>query len=128
MTAIQKTNGWLDLLRDGSSGANNPQITYVALGTGTTAPAITDTQLVTEVFRKAVTSYTNGGSHGEILINMYLGPNDAVGDNIQEVGFFGGGSATSTINTGILVARGLWAHNPKTNLESIVFQIDATIS
>lgn len=127
MTAIQKTNGWLNLTRDGSSGANNPKITYVALGTGTNAPTIGDTQLQTEVFRKAVTSYTNGGT-GEVIVSMYLGPNDAIGADIEEVGFFGGNAATSALNSGILLARGLWSHNPKTGVESIVFQIDETVS
>jgi len=127
MTVIQKTNGWLNLIRDSSSGAVNPKITYVALGTGTTTPAITDTQLQAEVFRKAVTSYSVGGT-GEILISLYLGPTDAVGVDIEEVGFFAGSSATSALNSGTLIAHGLWSHNSKTNVESIVFQLDEIVS
>lgn len=127
MTAIQKTNGWLNLKRDGSAGANNPKITYVALGSGSSTPTPANTQLDNEIFRKAVTSYTNGAT-GEILISMYLGPTDAVNVDIEEVGFFAGNSATNALNSGVLVARGLWSHNPKTGVESIVFQLDEVIS
>ena len=123
----QKTNGWLNLIRNGASGADNPKITYVGLGSGTNTPTIGDTQLQTEIFRKAVTSYSNG-SNGEILVSLFLGPSDMIGDDIEEIGFFGGVSATSALNSGILVARALWSHNPKTGGESIVFQLDAVIS
>lgn len=126
MALIQKTNGWLNLLRDAQAGTNTPKITYVALGTSNTAPTINDVKLGNEVFRKAVTSYTNGAT-GELLINMYLAPGDSIGTNIQEVGFFGGSSASSTPNSGVLVARGLYSHI-KLNTESIQFQLDAIIS
>lgn len=127
MATIQKTNGWLNLIRDGSAGANNPKITYVALGTGTSTPTAAQTQLDNEVFRKAVTSYTNGAT-GEIFVSMYLGPTDAVNVDIEEVAFYGGNSATTALNSGVMLARGLWSHNSKTGVESIVFQIDATVS
>ncbi len=125
MSAITITTAGRNLLRDGESGAQNPKITYVALGTDSTAPAIGNTQLGAEVFRKSVTSYTNG-ANGEILINMYLAPSDLVGTAIQEVGFFGG-NATKTANSGTLLARGLYAHT-HVNTESIQFQIDFTIT
>ncbi len=108
-------------------GANTSVIKYVALGTSNTAPTAGDHTLGAETFRKAVTSFTNGASNGEVLINMYLAPGDAVGNNIQEVGFFGGGAATSSANTGVLLAHGLYAHNPKTAVESIQFQLDFTV-
>lgn len=127
MSTIQITDVGSNLYRDSAKGSSVPKITYVALGTSTTSPTAADTKLSAEVFRKAVTSYTNG-STGEVFINMYLGPLDAVGDDIEEVGFFGGTSATGTANTGVLLARGLWHHNPKTNLESITFQLDFTFT
>jgi hypothetical protein len=127
MSTIQVTDAGANLYRDSSKGSSVPKITYVALGTSTTSPTAADTKLGNEVYRKAVTSFTNG-SAGEIFINMYLGPLDAVGDDIEEVGFFGGSSATSSANTGVLLARGLWHHNPKTNLESIQFQLDFTFT
>jgi hypothetical protein len=127
MASITITNAGLNLLRDGTRGANTPTITYVALGTSNVAPTVNDVQLGNEVFRKAVTSWTNGANPGEILIDMYLAPGDAIGDNIQEVGFFGGSSANPSANTGVLLAHGLYAHNPKGNTESITFQMDLTI-
>ena len=125
MAAITITNAGLNLLRDGCSGANSPKITYVALGTSSVAPAVTDTQLGAESFRKAVSSYTNGASPGEILINMYLGATDDIGDSIAEVGFFGDG-ASGAANSGTLVAHGLYSHT-KLGTESIQFQLDLTI-
>ncbi|MEO6889383.1 MAG: phage tail protein, partial [Ktedonobacteraceae bacterium] len=103
MASIIITNAGLGLIRDSLSGANNALITYVALGTSSTTPTTADTQLGTEVFRKKVTSYTNGGANGEILINCYIAPADVVGVDIEEIGFFGGGAATSTANTGVLL-------------------------
>lgn len=127
MAAITITNAGLNMIRDGLSGANLPRIFYVGLGTSTTAPAATDTQLGNEVFRKAVTSTTNGASPGEVLINMYLAPGDAIGYNIQEVGFFGGNTANGGFNSGVLLAHGLYAHNPKQITESIQFTLDFTV-
>jgi hypothetical protein len=126
MPAITITNAGLNLMRDGLAGANNSLIKYVALGTSITAPVAGDVKLGAEVFRKAVTSYTNGATPGEILINLYLASGDAVGKDIEEVGFFGGNNATSVANTGILLAHGLYAHNPKLNTESITFTLDFT--
>lgn len=126
MAAITITNAGLNLLRDGTKGANNIKIKYVAFGSSSTAPAVTDTQLGNETYRKAVTSYTNGGATGEILVNGYLGPGDAVGKNIQEIGFFGGNAAGPSANTGVLFAHGLYSHNPKTGIESLQAQIDLT--
>ncbi len=125
MSAITITTAGRNLLRDGESGAQNPRITYVALGTDSTAPAIGNTQLGAEVFRKQVTSYTNG-ANGEVVISMYLSPSDLIGISVAEVGFFGG-NATKTANSGTLLARGLYSHT-KTNVESIQFGLDFTVS
>ena len=126
MASIVITSAGHNLLRDALSGANTPVVTYVALGSSSTTPSVTDTTLGSETFRKAVTSTTNGAT-GEILINMYLSPGDANGSNIQEVGFFGGNTATALQNTGVLLAHGLYAHNPKLNTESIQFTLDITL-
>jgi hypothetical protein len=126
MTVITKATVGLNLLRDSNSGAQSGVISYVALGTSNTAPTSADVKLGNEVFRKKVTSWTQG-ANGEILINLYLSPTDAVGFDIEEVGFFGG-NATSVVNSGVLLAHGLFTHNPKTNAESIQFQLDAIYS
>jgi hypothetical protein len=128
MTAITltKTTAGRNLLRDSNSGANNDLIKCFAIGTGSTAPSSGDTALTAEVFRKAITSYVNGAD-GEVLVNVYLAPSDAVGVVIAEIGVFGGNSASSLANSGVLLARGLYSHT-KTNVESIVLQFDLTYS
>jgi len=123
MTAITITNDGLNLYRNGSSGADNPLIKYVGLGTSSTAPSVSDHKLGNEVLRLPVTSYVNGIT-GEIIVVMYLGDTQGVGLNIAEVGFFGGKSATSSVNTGVLFAHGLYSLTGKTNLEAVQFQID----
>lgn len=122
---LTMTNVGRNLIRDALAGLASPKITYVAVGAGTTPPAATDTQLQNEFFRKPVTTYTNGTNPGEIIIALYLAPGDAVGQNVQEFGFFGG-SATSAFNTGTLLARGLYAHPSKENSVSIQFVLDFT--
>lgn len=120
------TNAGHNLLRDGIKGTANPAITYVAVGSGTSTPTATQTKLDSELFRKAVTSVANGGSTGEALVNFYVGPSDAVGDDIEEVAFFGSASATSAKDTGVMLCRGLWTHNPKSGTESITVALDMT--
>ncbi len=120
------TNAGHNLMRDGTSGAASPKITYVALGTGTAAPTTGDTKLAAEVFRKRVSSYTNGTNPGEVHIDLYLAPGDAVGVVIAEVGFFGG-NANGTANTGVLLCRGLYSPtHTHVNTESIQFDLDFT--
>ena len=118
------TNAGHNLMRDGTSGAANPKISYVALGTGSAAPTAGDTKLAAEVFRKKISSYTNGTNPGEVHIDLYLAPGDAVGIAIAEVGFFGG-NASSTQNSGVLLCRGLYSHT-HINTESIQFDLDFT--
>lgn len=96
-----------------------------AVGDGlVNTPALTDTQLQGEFFRKAVTSVANGGSAGEALITVYLAPSDA-NNQIFEIGWFAGASATASANTGVLLARGIYVHT-HTGLESIQFTLTAT--
>ncbi|SRR6266568_1937041 len=123
--AMTVTNNGHNMFRSSTSGNANPKFFYVAIGSGTTAPTVTDTQLQAETFRKAITSYVNGASVGEILISCYLAPSDAIGANIQEIGVFADSFASSTPNSGTLFARALWSHPTKTATESIILQLDA---
>jgi hypothetical protein len=125
--AITKTTGWINVVRNGFAGSDNPKISYVAVGSGTTTPSSSDTQLAAETFRKAVTTYTAGGN-GELLVSMFLGPSDLVGGDIEEVGLFAGSGATNTPNSGVLIGRGLWSHPSKSGSESITLTLDATVS
>lgn len=126
MSAITVTSVGKNLLRDARKGSNNAKVTYVALGTSSTAPSASDTKLGAESFRKAISSYASGGT-GEALANAYIAPTEAVGMVIAEVGFFGGTSASATPNSGILIARGLFSHT-KLGTESLTLQFDETIT
>lgn len=120
------TNAGLNLLRDGLSGANNPKLLYIAVGSGTNTPSVGDTALGNELFRKTITAFTNG-TNGEVIATLYLAQNDAVGMDIEEVGIFGGGSASTTLGSGVLFARAIYSHGTKANTESINLPCDITL-
>jgi hypothetical protein len=127
VVALTLTDSGRNLRRDALKGTDSCKVLYWAIGSGSTAPTTSDTKLQSETLRKAVSSVSNGASVGECLISAYLSPSDAVGANIQEVGVFAGNSAKSTANSGVMLGRALWAHNPKTNLESITLQLDLVV-
>lgn len=119
---LTKTDVGRNLLRDAATGTALPTIKYFALGTGNSTPSSAQIKLDAEEFRKSVTSYTNGAT-GELFINVYVAPTDAVNLNIAEVAVFAGPSATEVANTGVMIGRGLYAHSGKTNIESVVLQL-----
>lgn len=121
------TDAYANLVQSAQLSATPVDIApkYVAIGTGSTAPAATDTAMVSEAYRKAVTSVVAGANPGELTITLYLGPSDSVGTVIAEVGVFAGASATSTAGSGVLMGRALYSHT-HTNSESIQFTIDWT--
>lgn len=128
MVAMTKTTVGLNLERDGKSGAGNPKVFYIALGTGNSTPAAGNTTLDNEVLRKAIVTFGNGGT-GAITSQIYIEPTEAVGYTIAEVGIFGGDSASATANSGVLLARGLYSptHLKAAN-ESMVIPVDTTYS
>jgi len=126
MAAITITDAGRNLLRDSLKGATNPLIKYVAFGSSSTAPTTGDIKLGSEIYRKAITSYTNGAT-GEVFINLYLAPSDLAGTTVAEIGFFGGSGANVNPNTGVLLAHGLYSHT-KVSTESIQFVLDFTMS
>lgn len=99
-------------LRDGTS----PEITYIALGSGSTAPTNLDHTLVSEQFRKTVTQHIDNGT-GDTQTICYIAPFEANDFDIQEIGAFGG-AADDTSGSGTLIARWLYSRQ-KTDLESI---------
>ncbi len=76
-------------------------LNYIAVGTGTNAPAANNTQLQTENARKALTSRTNSGAVAAISTVFNAG--DVPTSTLKEVGCFIDG--TGTANTGTLFAR-----------------------
>lgn len=112
------TDAGLNMFRDLLSGAiTDGEIKYVALGSGATAPANGQTQLVTEEFRKAVTSQTNQATAGEIETILFVADTEANTFTTEEIGWFAGAGASGTANTGIMIARVRYSRQ-KTNLES----------
>lgn len=126
VVTLTLTNDGRNYLRDLLIGADSANTIYVAVGSGTSTPTATQHTLDSETFRKIITSKTTGVAVGEGLINCILLDSDAVGANIQEVGAFCGNTATSSSNTGKMLGRALWAHNPKLATESLQLQLDYT--
>ncbi len=109
----------LAMIRTLKGTAADIQIKYLALGTGTTAPANTNTQLQTEIFRTAILSQSEPIT-GEVNSLFQVLSTEAVA-TIEEIGIFGGAAAGGTANSGTLLARVLW-HHVKTNTEEIQFR------
>ncbi|MGH2478110.1 MAG: hypothetical protein ACRDHW_00425 [Ktedonobacteraceae bacterium] len=124
--ALTLTNDGHNFLRDIGIGADSANIMYFALGNGTSTPTATQHTLDNEQFRKVITSRSAGVSTGEGLINCFVSDSDAVGLDIEEVGVFCGNTATASSNTGKMLGRALWSHNPKTAVESLQLQLDYT--
>ena len=110
----------IDLL-DGSIA--DGEIKYMAVGSDSTAPAITDTTLVAETFRKVMTTQTQPTTI-TLLSVVYIAPAEAVGA-IEEIGWFAGAAAGAGADSGIMVSRVLYSRN-KTALESL--QVERTDS
>lgn len=109
-------------LRDTLQGVGNPEITWVAVGSGSDPASDEDTLLQTEEFRKLVTSQSALGI-GEVLTTMYIAEGEANDFIIREVGWFS--EATATPDSGVLMARVVvdpFSGAQKTSLETL--QID----
>ncbi len=97
-------------------------IQYFAVGTGSGTPTANDTQLFTEYYRQAISSYTISGN--QLLLTTTF--TSAVGNTTYtECGAFGNG-ATSTANSGTLFAHAPYSFTKTssealTNLYTITF-------
>lgn len=91
---------------------------WMALGTGTAAPAVGDTTLGTEIDRNALTSNTRSGNVQTLVGNWAAG--DATNAAITEAGLFSASSA------GTMTARGTFTAIPKGALDTL--QITWTIT
>ena len=119
------TDAGLNLLRDLLEGVvTDGQIKYLAWGNDATAPSAGETELRSERGRKAVTSRTAGAA-GVLTTLTYVAPYEAV-EQIEELGWFAGDTATSAAGSGIMVARVLYSRL-KTDLESIQVDREDTI-
>ena len=121
------TDAGLNYIRDLLDGSINPptEIRYIALGSSNVAPAVSDTKLGNELFRKPVTKQELPGT-GQVSSTCYVAPYEA-NFQIEEIGVFAGPTATAEKDTGILIARVLWSHL-RTELESLQIVRTDTIS
>jgi len=99
---------------DRMTGLDKGEITYLAIGDGTTEPALTDTQLVNETFRKALTTKTREDFY--FKSSTYLATTEANG-NIFELALYGD-DATITANSGTIYTR-VKINESKTSGESL---------
>ncbi len=93
-------------------------LTYQAIGTGTTAVAITDTQLTTESARLAITSRTRAGT--VITFSTFFTAAQST-YNIKEAGIFGHSTASGSANSGILFSHWLVSFDNSGGLFDITF-------
>lgn len=117
------TNLFLNALINALDGIDpDIQIKYLAIGTSSAAINDADTQLGAEIFRTQFTT-SNNTATGEFTTTFTIFDNEAVA-TWQEIGLFGGSTATSTPNSGKMISRILY-NRVKTNLEEIeVTRID----
>lgn len=108
-----------------TSGSPSPTAlrgNYIALGTGTNAPANGDTTLQTETYRKATASASNASNVG--TITGFFTQTETSG-TYREAGIFMGGTASA--NTGTLLSR-VAINITKTTSQSLTIEWTITIS
>ncbi len=101
------------------------EIKYMGVGDDNTAPALADTTLGNETFRKAMTAQTQP-TVTSLLSTVYVSPSEAVG-TIEELGWFAGAAAGAGADSGIMVSRVLYSRT-KTALESLQIERSDTIT
>ena len=94
------------------SGEETAGITYMAIGTGTAAPAISDTQLGSESLRKMLTECYQGDVFTYSSIFLIASESSFY---IKEGGLFGGAAATAVANSGSLFCRFLIGEDNSVN-------------
>ncbi len=112
-----------NMQRDGLQGVVT-DLKIKRLGIGGSAAAVdpAQTKLVSEFFRKAITSYTPGAT-GILVTITYIAPYEANTPKVEELGWFCGVLATDTKDSGIMISRILYPRQ-KTGLES--WQVERT--
>ena len=102
--------------------ASESIITYGAVGTNTSAPALVDTTLGTELFRKTIASTSR--TSNELHINTFLTTAEGNG-NLREFGLFGE-DANGTANSGTLFEK-VSINRTKTSAKTLLIESVLTI-
>ncbi len=84
------------------TGEETIGLTYLALGTGTTAPAAGDTQLATEAVRALLTECAQGDAYFYSSVFLLASQCSIY---IKEGGLFGGAAASAAANSGSMLCR-----------------------
>jgi len=101
--------------------------TFAPSATGVvTTPQSSDLTLFNETSRLVATIGVAGAAAGESLNSAYFDPTTPSGVYV-EVGYFGGATASSSPNTGALIARDIQFWNHVVNVDSASFQLDSTV-
>ena len=101
----------------------NIEVKYLALGTSTATVLTTQTQLGNEQFRTAFVSRTTSSDYKNVT-NYIILDNEA-NFVINEIGIFGGTTASSITNSGTMVSRILWTYDKTaTNIELQIQRTD----
>ena len=105
------------------TGKESTGITYIAIGTGTTAANVADTKLVAEVGRKEITDKIVSGA--TVTLSTFFLASECT-FAITEIGFFGA-LATLAVNSGSLFSRILLTYNNSAGLYDLTFEYTLTI-
>ena len=104
-----------------TTSPTNMKIKYLAVGNGSTEY---DEKLGNETFRvQCSTAPARTENTGEVRTEFILLPEEAVG-TITEIGIFGGNSATSTKDSGIMISRIPWNYEKTGSDEFIIVRTD----
>ena len=109
-----------DLLIDEESTG----FTYHAIGTGNTAPVVGNTTLNTESERKAFASRIRSGN--VITLSWYYTAAECT-YNIKESGVYGGASATTSPDSGIMLSHYLQSYDNSGGTYDLTFDYVLTI-
>jgi hypothetical protein len=106
------------------NGGATVGLKYLSIGTGTTAPALADTQLQTESFRKLITSFAYDNT--TIYCDTFLAAAEA-NFTWQEVGMHGNSTAGAGANSGDLFSHALLNQvKSSTQTKTVSWQITAS--
>jgi len=116
------TNAGRNLIRDFLLSDRNKQPTNMAVGTGTTAAAVGDTALVTEVYRDSITLRTSEAY--KATFQLFIPEDSANGNTLTEAGLFSVANGISTLYARFIFASSI----PKTSANSVTITWDITIT
>lgn len=120
ITTIGK--GWIASRLAQTGTPADIKITHSALGTNTATPSASDTQLGTEVYRKAVASATS--SNNVAYLSAYYTATEVVG-TFKEAGMFI--NASGTANSGTLFSK-VGIDITKSNVETLTINYEITLN